>query len=114
MMLAAAPSGGGVPAATSAFSMATGVLGLSDTTRSSPSWGIGSLWGNDPRAGLHHLSRLDGEVAGGDVLGRVAQDRDQRRIVDRALGLGLGASRVEPASRRRVDRRRYVTTQDDL
>src|ERR1035437_6657809 len=104
MMLAAAPSGGGVPNVTWASSMATLSPGLMDTSGSSRSRRLCSLTGNDTRAGMHDLTGLYREVTGGDVPRRVAEHRDEGRIVDGALRLGLRASRVEPATRRRVDR----------
>src|ERR671915_1036403 len=59
------------------------------------------------------LADLDGEVAGGDMLVRIAAARDQLRLRGDTVVLRLGAARVEPAAGRRPDRRRDVAGEHD-
>src|ERR1700730_2989182 len=73
-----------------------------------------ALVGADARPGLRDvLAVLDREVARRTVLGLVAEARLKLRYLFDASLAGLGAARVEPAARRRADRRRHVPDQDD-
>src|SRR5215469_920179 len=64
------------------------------------------LVGADARPGLRDvLAVLDREVTGRAVLGFIAQARCQLRYLVDACLAGFGAARVEPAARRRADRR---------
>src|SRR5487761_463492 len=59
------------------------------------------------------LAGLDREVAGGQVAGGVAQLDLERRLLDRADRLRLGAAGVEAAAARRVDGGWHLPGEDD-
>ena len=72
----------------------------------------GSSWPRTVRP-AHRLVVGDREVARGQVAGRVAGPRHQRRLLGRADLLRLPAPGAEPAAGRRVDRAGHVAGEQD-
>src|SRR4051812_43765634 len=101
MARACSAATGGTSASRSVRLMVTSWLGARERRLGGLLLDRGPLFGQT-------LTHLDREMAGGDVVGRVAARGDEHRLLHGAALLRLGAAGVEAAAGRRVDRRRDV------